>query len=87
MWGFKKTEAKGYLSRGELKTRITVFVKVFHGKRETHKFSVSILDKIGIIYERLMALDPQAMKQYYDYRLLYPMGRLRRLEATDSFLD
>ena len=50
------------MSRRELKTHITVFVKVFHGKRETHKFTVSILDKIGIIYERLMALDPQAMK-------------------------
>ena len=57
-----RCEAQGFLQRAELKTHITVFVKVFHGKRETHEFSVSILDKIHVIYERLLQKDRSAMK-------------------------
>ena len=87
LWGFRRTEAVGYLHRRELKSRITVFVKVFHGKRENHRFEVALLDTVGLLYDRLKALDATAMKQYYDCRLLYPMGRLRRLEAHQTFLD
>ena len=63
-------------------------MKVFHGKRELHKFAVSIFDKIHTIYERLLAIDRTAMKAYYEMRLLYPMGWLRRLDAhiNDTFI-
>ena len=79
----------GYIQRDELKTHISVFVKVFHGERKNHEFKVSILDRIYTIYERLFTLDKVAMKQYFEMRLIYPMGYLRRLDpfVNDTFLD
>jgi hypothetical protein len=48
---------QGYIQRKELKTEIVVKVKVFHGKRETHVFKVSILDKIQVIIDKLKRID------------------------------
>jgi hypothetical protein len=36
----------GYIQRRELKTHLKIYVKVFHGARETHEISVGIMDKI-----------------------------------------
>mmetsp|Transcript_7920 Transcript_7920/g.12254 ORF Transcript_7920/g.12254 Transcript_7920/m.12254 type:complete len:96 (-) Transcript_7920:133-420(-) len=54
-----------------------------------HRFEVSILDTIQTLLNKLQALEPQEMKQYYQVRLIYPMGSLRNLSSnlSDSFID
>lgn len=80
---------EGFIKREELKTKIKIFVKVFHGNRKNHQFEVSILDKIHSIYEKLIEVDGTNIKQYYQLSLMYPMGYLRNLNdyLDDSFLD
>lgn len=55
-------------------TRITLYVKVFHGDRKTHKIDVSILDKISVVVDKLKELEGPEMKRYYHSKLIYPMG-------------
>ena len=64
-------------------------MKVFHGERKTFTFRVSILEPIGGLFNLLLKEDKEEMQQYYQTRLIYPMGCLRNLSecAQDSFLD
>ena len=48
---------EGFIQRKELKTMIKINVKVFHGDRENYEFTVSILDRIHVIYQRLLEKD------------------------------
>ena len=56
-------------------------VKVFHGKKQNHVFKVSILDRLQVIMDRLKRVDQAEMQQYYNTRLVYPMGYLRNLSS------
>ena len=78
---------EGYIQRRELKTHIFISVKVFHGKKQNHVFKVSILDRIQVIMDRLRRIDQAEMQQYYNTRLVYPMGFLRNLSQSldDTF--
>jgi hypothetical protein len=80
---------EAHIQRRELKTHIEVFVKVFHGDRKTFSFRVSILDKIQVLFTLLAKEDAEEMGQYYQTRLIYPMGYLRNLSecAQDTFLE
>lgn len=80
---------EGYIQRKELLTHIHIYVKVFHGKRETHFFRVSILDKIQVLIDKIKRLDEDEMKNYFQIRLVYPMGYLRNLSdvANQTFLE
>lgn len=70
---------QGYLQRKEIKSKIKVFVKTFHGKREVHEFTVLITDKIDKLRELLTAIDPEEMSSYKVIRIVYPMGTLKTL--------
>lgn len=52
----------GYIQRRELKTHLKIYVKVFHGARETHEISVGIMDKIQVIYDQLHKRDEKGMR-------------------------
>jgi hypothetical protein len=56
-----------------------VSVKVFHGDRKVFKFKVSILDPIQTVMDLLEKEEPSEMEQYYESRLIYPMGSLKNL--------
>lgn len=80
---------EGFIQRRELKTHITITVKVFHGSKQNHEFKVSILDRIQVVMDRLKRLDQTEMQQYYNTRLVYPMGYLRNLSLclNETFLQ
>jgi hypothetical protein len=50
---------------------------------------VSIVDKIQVIIDKLIELEPKEMAGYYVSRLIYPMGYLRNLSecSDDTILD
>ena len=70
---------EAYIHRCNIYTKLTIYVKVFHGSRQTHKITVSILDQISILEQKLNELDPTEMQQYFVSKLIYPMGSLRNM--------
>ena len=70
---------EGYIHRHNVLTKLTIFVKVFHGQRKTHRIEVSILDKISVIEDRLLELEKSEIQQYKIAKLVYPMGSLRNM--------
>lgn len=75
---------EAFIQRRELKATIEVSVKVFHGERKVYKFRVSILDKIQKVMDLLQKEEPEQMEQYYQSRLIFPMGSLRNLNDCFS---
>lgn len=80
---------EAYIQRREIKTHITIHVKVFHGARATHSFEVSILDRIQVLIDKLGKADGSELSYYHESRLVYPMGYLRNLSTClqETFLD
>ena len=67
---------QAYVQRKEIKTQITIHVKVFHGSRPTHTFQVSIHDPIQ---EALDIVREKDGLELQNSKLIYPMGYLRNL--------
>ena len=56
-----------------------MYVKTLHGNRSTHKITLSILDPLEKVKERLFEIEPAEMAQYRVVKLIYPMGKLHTL--------
>ena len=52
----------GFIQRRELKTHLTIYVKVFHGKREVYEVKVALMDKIQVIFDQLHKRDEKGMR-------------------------
>jgi hypothetical protein len=78
-----------FTQRRNLHTTIDIRVKVFHGDRKNHKFTVNILDQISVVMTLLKSIEGQEMQQYYITKLVYPMGYLRNLSSVlhETFLE
>jgi hypothetical protein len=51
-----------------------------HGQRAVHTFRVSIMEKASKIIELLAKVEPAEMSAYHVTKLIYPMGKLNRLD-------
>ncbi len=76
---------EGFVQRREIRSKIKVLVKTFHGKRITHEFNVLITDKIDKLRELLTAKEPEEMQSYYIIRLVYSMASVKSLNLDQSF--
>lgn len=79
-WG-----GKGFIQRREIRSKIKIYVKTFHSKREDHEFSVSISDKIEKLKGLLASRDPEEMSAYHFIKIMYPMGTMRTLNFEETF--
>jgi hypothetical protein len=64
-----------------------VKIKTLHGERKTHSFMVSIMDSSSKLLELLHMADPLNMVQYYQTRLIYPMGRLQTIDFKKRIFE
>lgn len=72
--------AVGGICRRNISTKISLRVKTMHGKRLTHTVEVSIYDRAEIVIDKLIKLDQEEMTTYFNYKLLYCMGKLHTLD-------
>jgi hypothetical protein len=68
-----------------LRSKIKIFVKTFHGNRETFEFSVLITDRLEKLRDMLMQREPEEMASYHVIKLIYPMGTLKNLNLEQTF--
>lgn len=62
-----------------VRSKIRVFVKTFHGSRQTYEFTVLISDKLDKLRDLLMQREPEEMSSYHVIKLVYPQGTLKNL--------
>lgn len=55
-----------------IRSKIKVYVKTFHGKRQTYEFTVLISDKLEKLRELLMQREPEEMSSYHVIKLVFP---------------
>lgn len=62
-------------------------MKTLHGQRKVHTFRVSIMEKVSKIVELLTKVEPHEMNTYHVTKLLYPMGKLRKLDLGQTICE
>lgn len=71
--------------RKEIRSKIKVQVKTFHGNRTNYEFIVSITDKLDRLRELLCQREPEEMTSYHVIKFIYAMGTMRTLALDQSF--
>lgn len=70
--------------RSKIKSRIAVNVKTLHGERKTHKVSVSIIDLVSKVKDKLAELQPEEMKMYQNAKLFNPHDNMKLLPLNQT---
>lgn len=68
-----------------MRSKIKVFVKTFHGKRQTYEFTVLIADKVDKLRALLSVQEPEEMSSYHIIRIVYAMGSVKSLPLDQTF--
>lgn len=71
--------------RKDIRTKIKVHVKTFHGKRQNHEFTVSITDKLDKLRDLLFQREAEEMSTYHVIKIVYAMGTLKSLNLDQTF--
>lgn len=69
----------GFIQRKDIRSKIKVSVKTFHGKRVNYEFTVHITDKLDKLRELLSQREPDEMSTYHVIKLVYSMGTMKSL--------
>lgn len=73
------------MQRKDIRTKIKVHVKTFHGKRENYEFTVNISEKLEKLRDLLYQRDAEEMSTYHVIKFVYAMGTLKNLNLDQTF--
>ena len=73
------------VQRRELRTKIKIFVKTFHGTRQNYEFTVPVSDKLDRLRELLQQREPEEMQSYHVIKFVYAMGSIKNLSLEQTF--